>query len=350
MSDYSIKFFDKKSFNLLEEDWKSLEKGADMTVFQSYDWNKMLVDVYLPDGSRNYESRFVLVKHEGKAVLIAPLWIVKHDFRIVNKKGVFLLGKEGWSDYLNCIYDYFDKDAFMFLLYQVSDNYKVKRFVFEDVKEKTQLCIFIRSRFTDLRVEKGGCVSLSLPHTLAEYSSILSKNSRQNIRTAYNRLSKDSHRIEFLFNDELVSKDQCAEIRDRKLTNQYEKVSKLRKFKYRMQNKLRFHFQTYSPMYDFRQSRIMSAYIDGNLCAFFNYVVDENNQTIVVMAAGTDLNYARYSPGVLLMYSFIQSQIENESSIRVVDFTRGEEKYKFALGGSLSHNCNLYFSLTNLKR
>ena len=62
------------------------------------------------------------------------------------------------------------------------------------------------------------------------------------------------------------------------------------------------------------------------------------------MAAGTDLEFARYSPEMLLMYNFILHSIE-EGMIKEVDFTRGDEMYKFALGGKLHINHTIKFRI-----
>jgi len=50
------------------------------------------------------------------------------------------------------------------------------------------------------------------------------------------------------------------------------------------------------------------------------------------MAVGTNEQYERYSPGILLMYNFIDYIIKNKM-YTVLDFTRGNEKYKYSLGG-----------------
>ena len=71
---------------------------------------------------------------------------------------------------------------------------------------------------------------------------------------------------------------------------------------------------------------------NGKLWAFFNYGYDPDGTCIRVMAAGTNLDFAYYSPGMLLMYNFILKVIQ-EGKIKEIDFTRGDEKYKFSLGG-----------------
>ena len=42
--------------------------------------------------------------------------------------------------------------------------------------------------------------------------------------------------------------------------------------------------------------------------------------------------YERYSPGMVLMKAYIEYAIE-EKMVDIVDFTRGDEPYKLALGG-----------------
>ncbi len=340
---FTIEYFNKSSLCNLEKEWKRLEIGSDMTIFQSYEWNKMLVNFSIPDDTFNYESRFAVVKANNITILIAPLWIIKHSFRIVNKKGIYLLGREGWSDYLNCIYDVFNDDAMFFLLKQLSKHYNLNQFVFENIKENTCLFSFLKRKIEKLIISKGVCVSLKLPQSIQDYFLVLSKNSKQNIRTAQNRLNKDKHVIEYCFDDLNVDLQRCAVMRKKKLSHQYTKVAYIRKLKYRLMDRLRFHFGSYFPMFDYEYSKIMSAYIDGNLCAFFNYVIDDNNKAIMIIAAGTDLNYARYSPGILLMYNYILSIIK-DGNYHVLDFTRGDEKYKYSLGGSSTYNCNLFFN------
>lgn len=89
----------------------------------------------------------------------------------------------------------------------------------------------------------------------------------------------------------------------------------------------------------------MTAFDDkGHLRAFFNYAYDLDGKRIRVMAAGTDLDFARYSPGMLLMYNFIIDSIRN-GVLKEIDLTRGDEKYKFSLGGQLKHNHTILFKI-----
>ena len=88
----------------------------------------------------------------------------------------------------------------------------------------------------------------------------------------------------------------------------------------------------------------MTAYDEqGHLCAWFNYIVDISRKTILVISAGTNDDFARYSPGILLMHEFIHHAIEE--GLKVVDFTRGDERYKFVLGGKPHDNFDVEFMI-----
>ena len=47
-------------------------------------------------------------------------------------------------------------------------------------------------------------------------------------------------------------------------------------------------------------------------------------------------DYKKYSPGIIGWYQFVISHL-NDKDINFIDFTRGNEKYKFVLGGKPHH-------------
>lgn len=339
----SVDFFSIDEYDQLEEDWRKIEKGHDMTIFQSYEWYKMLIEKSVPSDTLYYESVFAVVKENGVTSLIAPLWIVKKTFRIVNKKGVYILGRDSWSDYLNFVYDTLTLDMVKKLIDAVCKRYELHDFIFEQLRSSSLLFDYLNLLSSDIK-DDSVCVSLVLPLSLEVYYSQLSKNTRQNIRTANNRLSKDNLLIRFVFDDANVDKERCLQIRQDKLKKKYDEVSIIRKTKYRLRNKLLFRFPRCLPIYDFPDSKVMTAYIDDDLAAFFNYVVDSNSKSIMIIAAGTNLKYLKYSPGILLMYNYICLTI-NENRFRFVDFTRGDERYKIALGGTLSSNAFVHYRI-----
>ena len=346
---YTIRYVPAKDLERIQDEWKALETGEEMTLFQSYEWYQMLLEKYIPEDTKNFESVYAVVKADGKACMIAPLWIIKRSFRILNKKGGYIIGRFSFSDYLNFIYLTFDADAFDFLMKDLRRRYCIKKICFEDFRESTSIYQHVIKSYSIIENKKFPCVTLQLPHTIEEYNKMLSKNSRQNLRTANNRLQKDGKALIFNDDDQQVDRQECLRLREAKLSVQFSSVSKWRKYKYRIINHLRYSFPFFTPVTYYPHSKIMTAYDgQGKLRAFFNYAYDYNKKTIRIMAAGTDLDFARYSPGMLLMHQFIEEAIK-QGQLEIVDFTRGGEPYKFALGGNLCYNHRVIYKITYKK-
>lgn len=340
---YDISVFGRKELSKLRDEWLSLEKGEEMTYFQSYHWNLMLTKK-TPEDSHNFEAIYCLLRNqEKKAVLIAPLWIIKSTFRILNKKGVYLIGRQGWSDYLNFIYKDFNPHAVSFLIQWLRDTFHVQRFFFEQLKETSSLYRYIVENYTLNKTLATTCVHIFLPVSVEDYQKKLSKSSRQNLRTAYNRLQKNGHSITFNFDDK-PNLELCKQMRSLRVAKKNERNYTLwEKLKGYIKKKCVLEFPSYLPFYEDKQSRFMTAYIDGEFCAFFNYGWDKEHEEIVVMAVGTNEKYAKYSPGVLLLYEYIKYQIAKQE-IKIIDLTRGDEKYKYSLGG-----CSFFIQTINFE-
>lgn len=343
---YTIRYVPAKDLKQIQEEWKALEIGEEMTLFQSYEWYVMLLKHYIPEDTNHFESVYALVETDGQPCMIAPLWIIKRSFRILNRKGVYLIGRFSFSDYLNFIYQSFDPAAFDYLLKDLHKRYGIKNVCFEDLRESTSIYQHIVTSHTIIENKEFPCVSLQLPPSVEEYHKMLSKNSRQNLRTASNRLQKDGKTLIFNDDDQQVDRQECMKLREAKLSVKYADFSLFWKYKYRIINRLRYTFPFFTPITHYTKSKVMTAYDEeGKLRAFFNYGYDPDDKAIRIMAAGTDLDFARYSPGMLLMHQFILKSIQ-EGKLQVIDFTRGDEKYKFALGGELCLNHSIKFSIS----
>lgn len=340
----SVDYLPAYKLNEIEQDWKELETGNEMTLFQSFEWNKMLLDYYVPKDTKKYCSLYAIVRIDGSACMIAPLWIIKKKFKFLNKKGIYFIGRDSYSDYLNFIYKVFNSEALDFLIMDICNKFKQNKFILEQLNENTSSFKHIIGSYRIIDRKKEPCVNLHLPIDNEDYQKYLSKHARQNLRTANNRITKDHLSIVYVFDNTMVDPKTCLEIRESKLSVQYDKVSQLRKYKYRLVNRFRFHFPSFYPISDFSGSKIMTATINDELCAFFNYAYDEPRKKIVIISAGTNLKYARYSPGILLIYNYIM-QIIMEKNYTDIDFTRGNESYKYTLGGKTNYNFSIRFSI-----
>ena len=210
----------------------------------------------------------------------------------------------------------------------------------EQLRKDTALYRYFENKQVKaVAVSSTSCVALQLPETIEAYQKMLSKHSRQNIRTAKNRLAKDGIDLTFCYDDDKVDKEICRQMREvRVIAKQnalFQQKSLPRKIGSKIKQGLTYKYPSYLPFCSDEDSKMLTVYDGDTLCGFFNYGIDKHHKTIVLMAVGTNERYARYSPGILALYSFICSKIE-EKNIVCFDFTRGDEPYKFALGGVIS--------------
>lgn len=337
---YTIKYTDISEIVSLRSEWEHLEQGDDMTYFQRYNWNLILANLQQPV-NKNIIQFFATIMDGNKAVMIAPISIVKRGRWLKNEAVLF--GGGGWSDYMNFVYTKFDAGALKFLFQNIKKRYAVKRFHFECMPESSQIYRYLKSNYIYINENHGICVSLRIPTDEASYMKLLSKNSRQNIRTAINRAAKDGVEFTYNFCDTTIDLQQFIHYRDVRTEERADKQrpSLFVKLRFIIKNiathlllqKTTLPALQYAPFIHDSHSRFMSITdTNGNLCAAFNYAPDPKHGSIALMAAATNPKFYKYSPGILLLYHYIIQQIE-EGTLRILDFTRGNEKYKYALGG-----------------
>ncbi len=322
----------------LQGEWTSLETGMDMTYFQTFGWYESIFPYQLKDNWL-HENVIAVVKKDGETVLIAPLTIVKHNWMYLNRKGVYLLGRCGWSDYLNFIYKIFENEAIEALMLGVKEKYGICDWFFEQIREDTALFTYLSINRKNIPTEKKVCVSLNLPDTEELYMVNLAKSAKQNLRTAQNRLNKAGKDLRFVFDDKNVDKHKLVSLRASRLGKKNYEPIVYKRYKRMIKDWLLFRYPHFLPFLVDANCHVMTAYEGDEIRAFFNYGIDYVHKTILLMAVGTDETFARYSPGMLLMYAFIKEQIQKHS-INIIDFTRGDEFYKYALGGK---NHYLYY-------
>lgn len=330
--EYRFDWIPQENIEEIKNKWKTLEVGSDMTYFQCYSWYEMLIS-FTPTNSIAVDCGYALVSDAcGRPLVIAPLWIIKFNFLFVNKKGVYFIGRKGCTDYLNFIYDKFDDKAIDFLLSEISKKYKLNRFVFEDVLETTEFSKYLveKRQIKPFTSEPCGC--LNLGDSYENYLQSLSKNTRQNIRTAYNRLTKDNVTYKVVLNDVNADLCRCDEVRNARLAKKKSyNASLLIKLKTAIYGFLDIKFPECIQHNADPNKHILSVYCDNKICMFFCYGIDKINKTVVLMTAGVDEAYKRYSLGMVGLTEFIHHLIDN-TEIKKLDFLRGGEFYKYAIG------------------
>lgn len=257
------------------------------------------------------------------------------------------MARNDWSDYANFIYLDFDSSAVNFLFNEINQIYGISYFCFENLRHDSLLYQYIKNNKCVINDSQATCVRLQIPQSEEYYKKILSKGSRQNIRTAYNRMDKDGIKYSVCFDDKAFDISRCLYIRSQRSEKrrQIKGYSLAKDIKLKLIYKLLLYkLHDYIPLEHDKNSHVVSIYEGDVIRAFFNYGVDYTHKTIVLMAAGTDMEFSRYSPGIIAIYEFIK-QLIADGRIKYLDFTRGTERYKYDLGGEEHYINNICFTL-----
>ena len=183
------------------------------------------------------------------------------------------------------------------------------------------------------------CVCINLGSDYDTYYQSLSKHARQNIRTAYNRLNRDEKTYTFhvVQGAEHLTKQQKDDI--------------IRLYCTRMRSKFGKEVLPYPIMYPVQRycnpivRNLYSLdnkfhamlYINGELAAFLSGLRNGDGSRIVVPRLAMNDAFDFYEPGIVLIKEtaeFLCREYPNTE----LDLSRGNEKYKFAMGGKTHLN------------
>lgn len=83
-------------------------------------------------------------------------------------------------------------------------------------------------------------------------------------------------------------------------------------------------------------------YINENPAAFMSGFVTNFNEIVFPIVA-MNSSFREYVPGKLMINESIK-YLQKKESIRVLDLSRGDERYKFEMGGSKHYNYRIFLS------
>lgn len=352
-----IKVFSPEEFDKIEYAWKKLENGPDMTAFQLYDWYKNINALYFKEKTKNLFRKwlYILAEENGEPLMIAPLQVIKFSIgytQIGVPPAFYMIGRLGYTDYLNFIYKEFSEQTAEAILKFVSNKYKMKSFIFDQILESTSLYKFIEGKY---KTEKYvcPCASLTLPETFEEYKKILSKSTRQNIRTAINRQKRDGKNLthELIYELDEETENTLMHIRAERLPLKKKHVYKNCSFAGKVYNHMR---DVMVKLFAAEQNVIHEncnpwcfLVKEGERIAGFYWgITNDDKSEYYVILAGVEEDYAWYSPCVSHFYLYIEELYAAENNqIKVFDFTRGGESYKKDLGAEVKMSYRIDFKI-----
>lgn len=335
--------------------WLSLEDGPDMTSYQRFDWAVIANERVLHERASRLtvRTRYYVVSRNGTPVLIAPIRVHLTPLSPGHSRGIHLAGRNGPADYLNFVYQDFDPLAARVALDSATEDFGVTQVCLERLLADTSAFRWFQElKYSTLRLHEA--MILRLPESPEGYAKSLSKSTRQNIRTGWNRAEKDGVdiRVETLQQVTPVEANQLSALkRRREITRSARSITR----RGQIQSAVRkAYFATLFLNYDEPRHAMTRANdpvvirisANGQLAAFAFGLTDQKGgvSTLRLIQVAIDEEFARYSPGFIGLHKFISDEISSgKPRWDAIDFTRGNERYKTQLGAEPHHYGDLSF-------
>ncbi len=279
---------------------------------------------------RNY---FYVYFEAGVPLLIIPL---------TNRwKQYCLFGDNQACGALDFIYPrQVDPQVFAGALSDLHQLVQGKPLVLHKLNERSLLYAYL-SQHGYSKIGSTPCVRISFAAGYEKYYHGLSKSARNNLRTACNHLrSRDlCFSLKVLsgtkIDDNIIS-DEVNVYTKREGERKGHQRSRFSQWRLQhleaintsLQNDLdNVHFLFYIKK---QKSWVLAAYMAG---------LKTNYNEIVLPRLAMNSSFARYSPGKLMILESIK-WLDQHSAIKALDLSRGEEPYKYNMGGVLHNSCH----------
>ena len=187
------------------------------------------------------------------------------------------------------------------------------------------------------RAEK--CVNIILNNTFEGFLASLSKHQRQNIRTAYNRLSKDKvdYSLQRFDNKPHIPKKikkACLKIYTERYASKNSNCPPIKRLYHRLS------LPVFKMMEKIENGAFFVLSINDMPVAFMAGAYSKDRTHFIVPMLFSASEYVRYSPGIIMISEVAKFFISEGT--QVLDLARGDEFYKYAMGGVNHNNYSIY--------
>ena len=334
--------FSPQDFEKLEKQWKVLEKGAEMTWFQTYDWYKIVNRHFIAEKKKDAFrlGTYVLLSDDKDApLMIAPIQFNKVGLYVKGiglKKGFYFIGRQGYSDYLNFIYADFKSEYVEEIFKYLKEKYHSNTFCFENVSSKNSMYEYLDTVNGNARTDSL-CMRIVFPEDFEEYRASLAKSVRRNMTTAFNRAAKNDLQFTYEIATSLDKKtiEELREVYMPRYSKKNDRTVSEMSLQAKLYTKGRDLLvnSTCVPvdvLEEIENCWCLIVRCNGEVAAFFYDVYRPENKTVYQLIAGVNEKYQWYGPGKTQLYSFIKDEIESgRQNVEIIDLTRGNEAYKY---------------------
>lgn len=330
----------------LKRIWEALYRGNPyLFPFSSYEYNDC-VYTYKKYKPNQYLQKniFLVYYEENKPQILLPLTIKKDE--------IFIFGDNiSGCDNLDLVYCADVKDqTFENMLQELASRFSNCALRFYKINERSRFYEYV-SRNQDILMEKNEldlaeervCVKIQFLENYAEYFSSLSRNSRSNLKKAYNKVMKTNTEMKLIVAE--------GPIHDSKLLSQMMHVYAHRESERKKRTFDYFSYvkNCYFSVLSWNAQKMESQYtfclfLNRKLAAFMSGF-KTNFEEIVFPRVAMNSQYSKYAPGKLMISKSVKWLQKHRRDINVLDLSRGDERYKYEMGGANHMNYRFFMRL-----
>jgi CelD/BcsL family acetyltransferase involved in cellulose biosynthesis len=322
-------------FGALKNEWNALLKhSCTDTPFNTWEWHRHWWDAYHPGAVWVMTVR----DDDQQLVGIASFFI---ETTADDRRLVHFIGCEDVTDYLDIVAhrDHHTAvyEALADALIEQRDQYDALDLcnIPQDSPTYTQFPQLLRDKgFTAITRRQDVCPVVPLPATFDEYLQSLDKKQRKEVQRKLRRAKGQGDSLQWYIVDD--THDLHAEL-DKFLllmeSSHPEKAEFLQD-----QQHIDFFKAIVPAAYDAGWLQLNILEVAGDpVAAYLNF--DYNNKVLIYNSGLEPHKAAALSPGIVLLAYNIQHAIDQQRD--VVDFLRGDERYKYLMGGQDTEIFNL---------
>ncbi|MEM5854025.1 MAG: GNAT family N-acetyltransferase [Candidatus Aenigmatarchaeota archaeon] len=324
-------------FLSLKEEWASLLKNCDHTIFSTWEW----LSTWWKCFGRNKKLLILLAEDKNKIIGIAPfMYIVNKTFGLTTRKIEFIGTPQ--SDYNNFIIAEKEEECLASFMHYITTIEEPWDYIeLKEIPENT--IVHFQKRPDNIKIAKAQllhkCPYLILPKNVDVLVKGLNAKFRKNLKRSQ-KLIEMEHKLEFVdYSHPQFFKEgmkQLFELHQKRWESRGERGvfarEEIRNF--HMQIAERFSTLGWLGLYSILADDKAIACLYG-----FKY-----RSKFYFYLSGIDPTYGKYSPGNLLILFVLQKCIKE--GLTEFDFLRGDEPYKCRWASLYRNN----FTLTLIKR
>ncbi len=321
-----------EAFDPLKRPWNDLlQRSATNTIFNTWQWQETWWRCFGEDR----ELRLCMVYEGRQLVGIAPLVGLEGDS---TAQTLQLVGGTDVSDYLDVIAEPTHVPAVWTAVLDALEWHTLDLHALPEASPT-------RPALARLAAERGYgfaekvedvCPLFSLPQSWDDYLALLGKKNRHELRRKMRRLEQEADaRVRITHDIAALADDVDAFIT-------LHRTSAGRKGRF-MDARMTEFFHALARVC-FMEKWLYLTFLDVNGRLAATTLSFKYGRTLALYNSAYDLRFQRLSPGVLLVAHVIREAIA--SGLQTFDFLRGDERYKYDLGGQDTRVMHLTLSRT----